>query len=92
MITSGPNGCELAQLRAAAQACDADRVFAVYEAVNARLGVPAGTDPAWAMRLLADGAAVGLVRLAGARYFAAVPLHADTTAAACDRAREGAAA
>lgn len=92
MTIHGPTRGELEQLQAAAERGDADQLYGVYESVNARLGVPAGTDPAWAMQLIADGARVGLARLAGARYFAAVPLHADTVAEASDQAREGAAA
>jgi hypothetical protein len=81
-MINGPTGGELEQLRAAAETGDADRVFAIYEAINARLGVPAGSDPAWAMRIIADGAHAGLARLAGDVHFSAVPLHADTAAEA----------
>ena len=82
MLNTGPTRDELAELERAARAGDDEALFAAYESINARLGVPPGTSPAWAMRLIADGCVGGLARLAGDEHFAAVPIHAETIAAA----------
>lgn len=92
MSASGPTAEELAAIETAACANDPAAVQSAYAAVNARLGLPPSVDAPWAMRLIADGCGVARARLAGARYFAAVPLHADTASAASDQAREVAAA
>lgn len=65
MTIHGPTRGELEHLQAAAERGDADRLYAVYAAVNARLGVPASTDPEWAMRLIADGCRMALTESPG---------------------------
>jgi hypothetical protein len=80
-----PTRAELAELERAARAHDPDALSAVYDAINTRLGIPPGVGPAWAMDLIADGAAMGAARRAGEEYFAAMPLVADTMRSATDR-------